>query len=194
MCTVPAVGSSIPAISRSRVDLPQPDGPDEDHELAVVDLERHVVDRPRAVAEGLGQLGQSDATHVASHLVSVILERPNGRVDVDARSDGEPDGEQLRGHDGDHWAEPLGDIDELQEGVAEGRVMADRGHPRAALARGGHELAHRALGGAGRHDREQRLAGAGGRDRAVEQVGRRVGLGHDAGQLAHLQGRLEGRA
>src|SRR4051812_45286105 len=51
---------------------------DEDHELALVDLERHVVDRARAVAEGLGQFGQSDAAHLAPHLVSVILESPNG--------------------------------------------------------------------------------------------------------------------
>jgi hypothetical protein len=35
----------------------------EDHELAVVDLERHVVDGARAVAKRLGQFGQSDAAH-----------------------------------------------------------------------------------------------------------------------------------
>ena len=43
--TAPAVTSSSPAIIRSSVDLPHPDGPDEHHELAVGHLERDVVDR-----------------------------------------------------------------------------------------------------------------------------------------------------
>jgi hypothetical protein len=38
--------------------------PHEDHELAFLDLERHVVDRPRAVAEGLRQAAQADGAHL----------------------------------------------------------------------------------------------------------------------------------
>ena len=47
----PSVMSSSPAIIRSAVDLPQPDGPDEDHELAVLDLEVDVLDGLEAVAD-----------------------------------------------------------------------------------------------------------------------------------------------
>ena len=35
---------SSPAIMRSSVDFPQPDGPDEDHELAVADVDVDAVD------------------------------------------------------------------------------------------------------------------------------------------------------
>ena len=42
--TWPEVTSSRPAMSRSRVDLPQPDGPDEHRELAVLDVEIDAVD------------------------------------------------------------------------------------------------------------------------------------------------------
>ncbi len=41
----PSVTSSSPASIRSEVDLPQPDGPDEDEELAVVDRQVERVDR-----------------------------------------------------------------------------------------------------------------------------------------------------
>ena len=45
MKILPALTSSSPASIRRVVDLPQPDGPDEDHELAVADLEVDARDR-----------------------------------------------------------------------------------------------------------------------------------------------------
>ncbi len=42
---VPSEISSSPATMRSAVVFPQPDGPDENQELAVVDVEREVFDR-----------------------------------------------------------------------------------------------------------------------------------------------------
>ena len=43
--TAPEVGSAKPATMRSVVVLPQPDGPEQDHELAVGDIERDVAHR-----------------------------------------------------------------------------------------------------------------------------------------------------
>ena len=51
----PAVISSSPAIMRSSVDLPQPDGPTKTHELAVVDLEVDALD-DLDVAEALADV------------------------------------------------------------------------------------------------------------------------------------------
>ena len=49
---LPPVMSSSPASMRSSVDLPQPDGPDQHHELAVGDVEADAVD-DLGRAEGL---------------------------------------------------------------------------------------------------------------------------------------------
>ena len=57
-----SVGSSRPAIIRRTVDLPQPDGPEQDEELAVVDLEVEVVDGGD-VAEALGDRLEADPCH-----------------------------------------------------------------------------------------------------------------------------------
>jgi hypothetical protein len=51
-----------PAITRSSVDLPQPEGPDEDHELAVPDLQVDTVQDPD-FAEVLDHAGQTDVCH-----------------------------------------------------------------------------------------------------------------------------------
>ena len=59
----PSVMSSSPAIMLSVVDFPQPDGPDEDHELAVGDLEVDVASRPRAVGVPLGDVVEHDLGH-----------------------------------------------------------------------------------------------------------------------------------
>ena len=56
---VPDVGSLKPAIIRSVVVLPQPDGPEQREELAARDVEVEVVDDGRA-AEDLGQAAQRD--------------------------------------------------------------------------------------------------------------------------------------
>ena len=50
--TRPASGSSKPAIIRSEVVLPQPDGPSSEKNSPARDLDRHVVDRDH-VAEAL---------------------------------------------------------------------------------------------------------------------------------------------
>ena len=55
--------SSSPAIIRSAVDLPQPDGPDEDQELAVGDLEVELLDGLGPVREPLGDLVERDFCH-----------------------------------------------------------------------------------------------------------------------------------
>ena len=66
--TVPDVGSLKPAIIRSVVVLPQPDGPEQREELAARDVEVEVVDDGRA-AEDLGQAAQADdRTGVAGSL------------------------------------------------------------------------------------------------------------------------------
>ena len=54
--TVPAVGSSKPAIIRSTVVLPEPDGPQHGEELAVGDLEVDAGDR----LDGAERLAQSE--------------------------------------------------------------------------------------------------------------------------------------
>ena len=53
--------SSRPATIRSAVVLPHPDGPDEHHELAVLDLEVDPVHGPRAVRIDLAHLVEGDA-------------------------------------------------------------------------------------------------------------------------------------
>ena len=109
MWIAPAVVSSIPAISFSSVDLPQPDGPDEHHELARADLEAHVVDGARAVLVGLGDPVDANPGHAvgALHDVRVTFLRPERAVHVATEVLGRPDGELLRGDDGDERAEPL---------------------------------------------------------------------------------------
>ena len=59
---VPLVGSSRPASIRRTVDLPQPDGPEEHQELAVVDLEVEGVDGDD-VAEALRDRLEADPCH-----------------------------------------------------------------------------------------------------------------------------------
>ena len=59
----PEVMSSRPTIMRSSVDFPQPDGPDEDHELAVGDVEADVVDGREAVAVLLDDVLERDGGH-----------------------------------------------------------------------------------------------------------------------------------
>ena len=51
---VPAVGSPRPAMIRSTVDLPQPEGPSRLTNSPLADVERHVAERERAVGEDLG--------------------------------------------------------------------------------------------------------------------------------------------
>ena len=59
---VPAVGCSKPAIMRSVVVLPQPDGPEEGDELAPLGREVEVLDR-REGAELLLDVGQLEEAH-----------------------------------------------------------------------------------------------------------------------------------
>ena len=61
---VPSVGVSSPAIRRSTVDLPQPDGPEQDEELLVLDLEADVAHRLN-VAENLRDVPQRHLGHKA---------------------------------------------------------------------------------------------------------------------------------
>src|SRR4051812_50123115 len=84
------------------------------------------------------------------------LPKAEGGVDVDAAALGQPHGQELRRHDRDHRPEPLGDVDEPEERVAERRVVPDRRGGRAAPAGGGGEVARGAPGGGG---------GGGGRPR-----------------------------
>ena len=55
--------SSSPTIMLSSVDFPQPDGPDEDEELAVLDGEIGLVDGFGAVGVALGDLVEDDLGH-----------------------------------------------------------------------------------------------------------------------------------
>ncbi len=59
----PSVGSSKPAIIRSVVVLPQPDGPEQREELARLHLEVDVVDRDE-IPEPLGDAAQDDVRSV----------------------------------------------------------------------------------------------------------------------------------
>ncbi len=65
--TRPAVGVSKPAIIRSTVVLPEPDGPEHGEELAVADLEVDRVDRHDVLAAGTAaaaeHLAQPDEAH-----------------------------------------------------------------------------------------------------------------------------------
>ena len=58
----PSVGSSRPAIIRSAVDLPQPDGPSRTRKLAVGDVEAEIGHR-FDVAEALGDPIEVDVRH-----------------------------------------------------------------------------------------------------------------------------------
>ena len=58
----PEVISSSPAIIRSRVDLPQPEGPTKTHELAILDCQVDALD-DLDVAIGLVELVQRDGRH-----------------------------------------------------------------------------------------------------------------------------------
>ena len=80
MRTVPAVTSSSPAIMRSSVDLPQPDGPDEHDELAVADPEAHVVDRGDASVEDLRQLLELDLGHRVTASIRTTHAKSNTRI------------------------------------------------------------------------------------------------------------------
>ena len=56
----PEVGSPRPAMMRSAVDLPQPDGPSRLTNSPSHDVERHVLQRDRAVREGLRDAAERD--------------------------------------------------------------------------------------------------------------------------------------
>ena len=68
---MPAVGCSKPAIIRSVVVLPQPDGPEERHELALLHREVEVLDGDGAAREPLLDAGQGQVAHAA--VVSVVI-------------------------------------------------------------------------------------------------------------------------
>ena len=61
---VPSEISSSPATMRSAVVLPQPDGPDEDEELAVQDVERQVFDRLDVARVDLVDVLEGDFRHL----------------------------------------------------------------------------------------------------------------------------------
>ena len=67
--------SSRPATIRSAVDFPHPDGPDEDHELAVGDVEVHVLDGFEAVRVTLGDVLELDLGHVSETPFRLSLDR-----------------------------------------------------------------------------------------------------------------------
>ena len=68
----PSVISSSPAIIRSAVDLPQPEGPTHE-ELAVLDVEAQFVDRPQLAAGiGLGNFLEGNARHGMPYLKPVV--------------------------------------------------------------------------------------------------------------------------
>ena len=60
---VPPLISSSPAMDRSAVDLPHPDGTDQDHELAVGDIQAQLVDGLHPARIGLFHLIQDDLRH-----------------------------------------------------------------------------------------------------------------------------------
>ncbi len=69
-------------MARSRVVLPQPDGPEEADELALGDLERDVAER-REVAETLGEISNFEIRHwchpARSGAVRIFAFRPSDR-------------------------------------------------------------------------------------------------------------------
>ena len=71
----PPETSSSPAIRRSSVDLPQPEGADEDHELAVLDGEVQGRDDLR-VAEALPHAFERDASHLGLPYFTAPKVRP----------------------------------------------------------------------------------------------------------------------
>ena len=73
---VPALGGMKPAIMRKVVVLPQPDGPEQRHELARLQLQREVVDRLE-VAEALADVPEDELAHVAVRLS--MKSRPSAR-------------------------------------------------------------------------------------------------------------------
>ena len=70
----PSVMSSSPATQRSAVVLPQPDGTDEDEELAVLDLEVQVVDGDDVLAVPLVHVVECDGRHRVT--LSILNGRP----------------------------------------------------------------------------------------------------------------------
>ena len=75
MSTCPEVTSSRPAMRRRSVDLPQPDGPDEHRELAVLDIEIDAVDDADR-AERLAHVLQLNASHGGNSLLRDHLTAP----------------------------------------------------------------------------------------------------------------------
>ena len=76
--TAPVVGSSSPAIIRSTVDLPQPDGPSSTMNSPSFDVEIDVVDGDCAVLENLGDILERDGGH--RHLPQVVGRTPGMTV------------------------------------------------------------------------------------------------------------------
>ena len=66
MTMSPRVRLSRPAIIRRSVDLPQPDGPDEDHELALAHVELHALDD----LEGRRRLSERCQAQLSQNIVS----------------------------------------------------------------------------------------------------------------------------
>ena len=62
---VPALGSARPAIRRSNVDLPQPDGPEHAQEFAGLDIERDIGESLDAVRKDLRDTANADKLHQA---------------------------------------------------------------------------------------------------------------------------------
>jgi hypothetical protein len=58
---------------RSAVDFPQPEGPDEHEQLAVLDLEVHVLDGFEAVRVALDDVVELDLGHAAVPLPCLLL-------------------------------------------------------------------------------------------------------------------------
>ncbi len=73
--TCPEVTSSRPAMRRRSVDLPQPDGPDEHRELAVLDIEIDAVDDADC-AKRLAHVLQLNASHGGNSLLRDHLTAP----------------------------------------------------------------------------------------------------------------------
>ena len=83
---VPSVISSSPAIIRRAVDLPQPGGPDEDHELVVPDVEVEPLD-DRDLVEALGHVLEPDVRHQflrCAVLSAPALPRARARMRADS--------------------------------------------------------------------------------------------------------------
>ena len=95
----PLVTSSRPAIARSSVDLPQPDGPTSAMNSPSADPQRDVVERDDISGEDLGDVPKLDLRHGAGygyHISPAIgIDHRLLRVSVDS-----PDGRRRAGHGG----------------------------------------------------------------------------------------------